>query len=212
MFQARHTSGERGRCGEPQRHGLVSFAISPIHTRGGCQRNAYRYSFHVTNFGDAPLFYNLTTVAQTEGVTQADGRTFMSGAPKALDAVTTETTDALVPRHDLNGSGQCDSHDAYLIYQAAVAGKALEANRSDVSFRYNTNGDETVDGADVQAYLNALVGLDSNANLDAKVVEVKAGTTQTIDVAVTLADTDKAYFQDNYPNGGLWRASPSSPP
>jgi len=88
-----------------------------------------------------PLFYHLTTVAQTEGVTQADGRTFMSGAPKALDAVTTETTDALV-------------------------------------------------------------GLDSNANLDAKVVEGKAGTTQTIDVAVTLADTDKAYFQDNYPNGG----------
>lgn len=163
---------------------------------------SYRYAFHVTNFGDTPLYYTLTTVAQTEGVTQADGRTFMSGAPKALDAVTTERTDALVPRHDLNGSGQCDSNDAYLLYQAAVAGKAQDANWSDVSFRYNTNGDETVDQADVQAYLNALVDLDSDANLAAQVVEVKAGATQTIDVAVTLADTDKAYFKDNYPNGG----------
>src|SRR5699024_6475721 len=124
----------------------------------------YAFDFHVTNFGDTPLYYHLTTVAQSEDVTQADGRTFMSGAPKALDAVTTENTDALGLTHDLNGSGQCDSHDAYLIYQAAVAGKAQDANWSDVTFRYNTNGDETVDQADVQAYLNALVDLDSDAN------------------------------------------------
>lgn len=163
---------------------------------------AYSFDFHVTNFGNTPLYYHLTTVAQTEDVTQADGRTFMSGAPKALDAVTTENTDALVLTHDLNGSGQCDSHDAYLIYQAAVAGKAQDANWSDVTFRYNANGDETVDQADVQAYLNALVDLDSDANLSAKAVEVKAGATQTVHVAVTLADTDKAFFQNNYPNGG----------
>lgn len=162
----------------------------------------YDYSFHVTNFGTTPLFYDLSTVAQTEGVTQADGRTFMSGAPKALEAATAESTTALVPKFDVDGSGVCDSHDAYQVYQAAVAGQPQDANWSDVAFRYNTNGDETTDAADVQAYLNALVGLDKGADLKAQVMAVEAGSTQTVHVTVTLAEADKAFFQDNYPNGG----------
>lgn len=162
----------------------------------------YEFEFQVTNFGTNTLYYDLNTVAQTEGVTQADGHTFMSGTPKALDAATAETTTALVPKHDVDNNGQCNSHDAYQIYQAGVAGQPQDANWADVTFRYNTNGDESVDQGDVQAYLNALVGLDSKADLKAQVLAVDAGSTQTVQVAVTLAETDKAYFKDNYPNGG----------
>lgn len=162
----------------------------------------YEFEFEITNFGDTTLYYDLSTVAQTEGVTQADGYTFMSSTPKALDAATAETTTALVARHDVDNSGQCDSHDAYAIYQAAVAGNPQDANWTDVTFRYNTDGDESVGQADVQAYLDALVGLDSKANLSAQVMAVEAGSTQAVQVAVTLTETDKAYFQDNYPNGG----------
>ena len=161
----------------------------------------YDYQFHVTNFGQTSLFYDLNTVAQTEGVTQADGYTFMSGTPKVLEAATAESTTAMVPKYDVDGSGACNSHDAYQVYLATVLGKAKDPNWSDVSFRYNTNGDETTDAADVQAYLNALVGLEDGADLNAQVMEVKAGATQTVQVSVTLADSDKTYFQDNYPNG-----------
>ena len=162
---------------------------------------AYHYNFHVTNFGDTTLFYDLRTVAQTEGVTQADGRAFMSGAPKALDAATAQSSQAMALKHDVDNSGACDSHDAHQIYTAAVAGQAQDPNWSDVSFRYNLNGDETVDAADVQAYLNALVGLEGDGDLKAQVLAVEAGQTQTVQVSVTLAQADKDYFQANYPNG-----------
>lgn len=163
---------------------------------------AYRFDFHVHNFGDSTLFYDLNTVAQTEGVLEADGNTFMSGAPKALEAATAETTDALALTHDLDGSGACDTHDAYHLYRAAVAGAPQDQNWSDVAFRYNTNEDEATDAADVQAYLNALVGVDSPTNLSAQVMAVAPGADATVQVTVNLADADKAYLDTNYPNGG----------
>ena len=165
----------------------------------------YDYSFNVTNFGDTTLFYDLNTVAQTEGTNDeyADqGYLFMSHSPMALAAATSESTDAMVYTYDVTDSGVCNSHDAYWIYRAAVAGQAQDQNWTDVQFRYNTNGDETVDDADVQAYLNALVGLDSEADLSAQVMAVPAGTTKTVSVNVTLADSDRDYFTNNYPNGG----------
>ena len=163
---------------------------------------AYRFDFHIHNFGDSTLFYDLNTVAQTEGVLEADGNTFMSGAPKALEAATAETTDALALTHDLDGSGACDTHDAYQLYRAAVAGAPQDQNWSDVAFRYNTNGDEATDAADVQAYLNALVGVDSPAHLDAQVMAVAPGADATVQVTVNLADADKTSLDTNYPNGG----------
>lgn len=162
---------------------------------------AYNYSFQVHNFGDETLYYGLNTVAQTEGVNVVEGVNFMSSTPKALGAATAESASAMVYTHDIDGSGTCGSHDAYWIYQA-VSGQAQDENWTDVAFRYNTTGDETVTQDDVQAYLNALVGLESEADLEAQVLEVKAQETQTVNVSVNLSDDDRSYFAAYYPNGG----------
>lgn len=161
----------------------------------------YNYSFQVHNFGDETLYYGLNTVAQTEGVNVVEGVNFMSSTPKALGAATAETASAMVYTHDVNGSSVCDSHDAYWIYQA-VSGRALDENWTDVAFRYNTTADEEVTEDDVQAYLDALVGLESEADLEAQVLEVKAGETQTVNVSVNLSEDDRSYFAAYYPNGG----------
>ena len=162
---------------------------------------AYNYSFQVHNFGDETLYYGLNTVAQTEGVNTVQGVNFMSSTPKALGAATAETASAMVYTHDVNSSGACDSHDAYWIYQA-VSGEAQDGNWTDVAFRYNTTSDEEVTEDDVQAYLNALVGLESEADLEDQVLEVKAGETQTVNVSVSLSEDDRSYFATYYPNGG----------
>lgn len=163
----------------------------------------YDFSFNVTNFGDTTLFYDLNTVAQTEGVIDdaTTGYKFMSSTPEALAAATAEDSTALVPKYDVTNNGVCDSHDAYWIYRAAVAGQAQDSNWTDVEFRYDTNGDDVVTDADVQAYLDALVGL-GDTDLSTSVMAVDAGTTQTVNVNVTLTDSDKEYFATNYPNGG----------
>ena len=161
----------------------------------------YTYSFQVHNFGDETLYYGLNTVAQTEGVNTVQGVNFMSSTPKALGAATAETASAMVYTHDVNGSSVCDSYDAYWIYQA-VSGRALDENWTDVAFRYNTTADEEVTEDDVQAYLDALVGLESEADLEAQVLEVKAGETQTVNVSVNLSEDDRSYFAAYYPNGG----------
>ena len=161
----------------------------------------YTYSFQVHNFGDKTLYYALDTVAQTEGVNVVEGVNFMSGTPKALGAATAESASAMVYTHDVDGSGTCGSHDAYRIYQA-VSGQAQDENWTDVAFRYNTTGDEAVTTDDVQAYLNALVGLESEADLEAQVLEVKAQETQTVNVSVNLSEDDRSYFAAYYPNGG----------
>lgn len=162
---------------------------------------AYNYSFQVHNFGDETLYYGLNTVAQTEGVNTVQGVNFMSSTPKALGAATAETASAMVYTHDVNGSSVCDSYDAYWIYQA-VSGRALDESWTDVAFRYNTTAGEEVTEDDVQAYLDALVGLESEADLEAQVLEVKAGETQTVNVSVNLSEDDRSYFAAYYPNGG----------
>lgn len=165
---------------------------------------SYSYSFNVNNFGSQPLFYTMNTVAQTEEVDTAYadyGYYFMAGAPRALAAATGESTDAMALTYDVNDSGAADSHDAYLIYQAAVKGNPEDENWQDVSFRYNTDGNETVDADDVQAYLDALVGNDSPADLTEEVMMVAAGETATVNVSVTLDGSDKSYFDTYYKNG-----------
>ena len=69
-------------------------------------------------------------------------------------------------------------------------------------FPPNTTADEEVTEDDVQAYLDALVGLESEADLEAQVLEVKAGETQTVNVSVNLSEDDRSYFAAYYPNGG----------
>ena len=165
----------------------------------------YDYTFNVKNFGTETLFYRLNTTAQTEGVVSygygGDGYDFMSGTPEALEAATTTTGNAMVLTHDVDGNGAVGSNDAYWIYQT-VMGAPMDENWNNVSFRYDVDGNEAVDTDDVQAYLDALVGNESAADLTDTVLAVEGGKTAEVSVNVTLSDNDKAYLDFYYSNGG----------
>ena len=158
----------------------------------------YDYYFRVHNFGSETLYYRLDTVTQTEGVTtfeQYPGRYFMSGIPESLRARTEELSDDLLYTYDISGDGVTDAYDAYLLSQK----KGLA---EDNAFRYDVDGDEESDMDDVQAYLDALVGLQSEAELDDQVLQVKAGDTAKVRVKVRLYSQAMEWLDTNYPNGG----------
>lgn len=166
---------------------------------------SYSFTFQVNNFDTRDLFYDLSTNAQTEGVNTdyADlGYYFMSSTPLNLAAQTSESSDALVLTYDVDGSGATGSHDAWWIYQAAVAGEPLDENWQEQAFRYDVDGNETANADDVQAYLDALVGNESPADLDATVLRVAAGETVDVTVDIALTAEDISYFETYYPNGG----------
>ena len=161
----------------------------------------FSYSFQVHNFGNDNLYYHLNTIVQTEDFTTSEmhpDRYFMSGTPTALGASSAESSNNLVFTHDLSGNGVTDAYDAYLVY---LQTQKLTAKENE-QFRYDLNGDEAITAEDVQAYLNALVGLDSEAELSEKVLKVKPGKTATVNVSIKLTKSDKEYFNTYYPNGG----------
>jgi uncharacterized protein YjdB/subtilisin family serine protease len=161
----------------------------------------YDFTYQVTNFGDDELYYALDTTVQTEGVNtdyEEYGYDFMSSTPYALDADTTEESDALVYTYDINEDTLRDSHDAFLINQA-VTGNTDDSWKSN-SFRYDLNGDDGAYEDDVYLYLNALVG-NEEADLDAQVLKVEAGETVDVAVSVSLNESAREYIHTYYENG-----------
>ena len=161
----------------------------------------YEFTFTVTNFGDGTLYYELNTVVQTEDVVTYEayeGQYFMSGTPAGLGAATTESSDGLVLVYDVNNSGAANVRDAYEIYLAVMGSEVEESE----SFRYDVNGDEVNDGADVQSYLDALVGNASEADLNKSALKVESGASVDVDVRIELTEEDKAFFETYYVNGG----------
>ncbi len=161
----------------------------------------YSFNFNVHNFGESAAYYRLDTNAQTEGYVQEYGVYFMSGTPEALNAETAETAADMVLTHDLNDDGAANSYDAYLLYRASVKGQEMTGWEEE-AFRYDVNGDEAVAAEDVQAYLNALVGNASEADLKDEVLKVDAGKTAQVTVNVKLAESDRTYLDTYYVNGG----------
>lgn len=161
----------------------------------------YTYTFQVNNFGDEILYYYLDTVVQTEGVKTYEehpDRFFMSGQPESLDAKTSESSKNLVITHDISQNGLINAYDVYLLYQQTQNQKFKENEL----FRSDMTGDGQVDMDDVQDYLNALVGLESEGNLEEKVLKVKPGKTADVKVTVTLKKNAKEFLDTYYPNGG----------
>ena len=161
---------------------------------------SYAFAFDVNNFGENRAFYALSTVAQTEGVAAYGDIYFMSGTPVALGAETAEDSGALVLTHDVDDDTDTDSHDAYLIYQAAT-GNGAQGWESE-SFRYDTTRDDGVAADDVQAYLDALVGNESVADLADESLCVMPGETAQVTVTVELDSDSRAYLDAYFPNGG----------
>ena len=161
---------------------------------------AYSYSFNVHNFGESKSFYDLATVIQTEGVDAYEGGYyFMGGVPMALPGTTSADSANLVLTHDVDDNAVTNSHDAYIIYQATVDNK-LDSYVSE-EFRYDTDCNDTVNTDDVQAYLDALVGNASAADLADESLCVAAGETAAVSVSIALADDSKAFMDTYFPNG-----------
>ena len=162
----------------------------------------FAFDYQVNNFGSDTLYYRLNTQVQTEDYMTVEGYEgiyFMSGTPRLLEALTAETSDHLVLTYDVSGDGEVDAYDAYLVYLAATG--ATDGWQSE-TFRYDLNGDEAVTTDDVQAYLDALVGLNTDVDLNDQVLRVEAGEQVTVSVTIDLADADKEYLDTYYTNGG----------
>ena len=165
------------------------------------KNGAYEFTFDVHNFGEDKNYYSVNTVTQSEGVLDyGEGLCFMSSTPVALSAETAESSDALVLTHDVDDDTDTDSHDAYLIYQAAI-GNGAEGWKSE-SFRYDTTCNDEVAFDDVQAYLDALVGNESVADLADESLCVAGGETAEVSVTVELTEDGKNYLDTYYTNGG----------
>ena len=161
----------------------------------------YDFTYRVHNFGNETLYYRLDTVVQTEGYTTLEAypdQYFMSGLPKELKGSTSETSNNLVLTYDVSGDGVTDAYDAYLVYLQTQESAAAGGD----AFRYDLDGDDATTMDDVQAYLNALVGLESEADLDEQVLKVEAGETAKVKVKIRLTSGDKKYLDTYYPNGG----------
>lgn len=158
----------------------------------------YNYTFNVKNFGDSVIYYSLDTTVQTEGVDVFADYNFISSTPVVLDAVTSENSDSMVLTYDYNADKKANVLDAYALYTLVKAEKTVSGAEF---FRYNVDNDEDMDKDDVQAYLNALVGKENSADLNDKVLEVKAGETAKVSVNVNVSDTGKAYMDENFENG-----------
>lgn len=168
---------------------------------------SYQFSYQVHNFGVETLYYRLNTTAQTEEFTTLEdhpGLYFMAGTPRFLSADTKENSDHLFYTHDLSHNGTTDAYDAYLVYQQVQKDAQVDVvtTAGNDLFRYDVNKDEAVTEDDVQAYLDALVGLVSKADLKDQVLQVPAGENVQVDVSVELSGVDKAFFNVYYPNGG----------
>lgn len=163
---------------------------------------AYSYAFNVTNFSEEALYYTLSTTSQTEGVMYDEytGKNFMSMTPVALAATTAETSDNMVAVADFNDNGVTDTADARQLYLKTLDAKKL-AEASD-AFRYDVNKNDAVDKADVQAYLDTLVGKQvEKVDLTEEVLKVAAGETAAINVSVNVAAEGKNYMDTNFENG-----------
>lgn len=160
----------------------------------------YGFTYHVNNFGDQTIYYDLNTTVQTEEAhyDEETEKEFMALAPYALQGITSEVSDHLIYTYDYDENNQTDSHDAREVY---IQVKNQTVAETGETFRYEVDADEDTDFDDVQAYLDALVGKDSEAKLDDQILKVEAG--ETVDVAVTISLTkdDKAYLDTHYENG-----------
>ncbi|MBO5461581.1 MAG: S8 family serine peptidase [Ruminococcus sp.] len=160
---------------------------------------SYHYEFNVHNYGDETSYYELNTNAQTESFFEKDGNKFLGGGIVDLDAVISETSDALVKTLDYNEDSRINTKDARYLYK-----KVLNEKLTDLAerFRYDLNQDEAADTKDVQLYLDALVEKeDINVDMTQEILKVDPNEVVSVSVSVDLTETGKEYLDTNFENG-----------
>lgn len=160
----------------------------------------YTYEFEITNTSDKDLKYRMHTTVQSEGVKhdESSNEDFISMTPVALDAdVTMKTKEDAMYIYDYHEDGEVNTADARWLYKEIKNGHQFNA---DEAIYYDVNGDDTVNEDDVQALLDALVGL-NEIDLNKQYLKVAANETKTVSVEIKLHDTAKNYMDDNFENG-----------
>lgn len=160
----------------------------------------YTYEFEVTNTSDKDLKYRMHTSLQSEGVKhdEASNEDFISMTPVALDADITMKSDKDVSYiYDFNEDGAVDTADARWLYNEIKNARQFSA---DETIYYDVNGDDTINEEDVQALLDAFVGL-NDLDLSKQYLRVAANETKTVSVEIKLKDSAKEYMDENFENG-----------
>ena len=157
---------------------------------------SYTYDFNVVNFGDETLYYSVDTTSQTEGVLDY-GITFMSTTPVALPATTTETSANMVGTYDYNADKESNTADARLLYLSLLAGETFDETGA---VRYDLDGNDAIEMADVQTYLDALVGI-GEVDAAQQTLVVEAGETATVTVSIDVTAAGKEYMDTYFENG-----------
>ncbi len=162
---------------------------------------SYSYSFDVVNFGDTTLYYDVDTSVQTENYVEYDGVEYMSSTPVNLDADTSASGSALVYTYDYNEDGTANSHDARQAYLLVQNGESVSEEET---FHYDLTGDDSLGEADIQAYLDALVGKtdsDEEVDLSEQTVCVRAGETAAVSVTVQVSSESMDWMDEHFENG-----------
>ena len=152
----------------------------------------YRFSFQMNNLTDRPQTYTLDGQVLTDQFVMIDGLKFMSETSRMLDAsVTFSMANGQLPmQYDYNGDGVTDLDDVQAFLDGVNGLAAVKEG-------YDLTADGVVDTADVQK----LYELISDGFAALSVVEVPANGSVTVYATVTLTSEDKAYMDENYPNG-----------
>lgn len=152
----------------------------------------YRFSFQMNNLTAEPQTYTLDGQALTDQFVMIDGLKFMSETSRLLDAsVTFSMANGQLPmQYDYNGDGATDLDDVQAFLNGVNGLAAVKEG-------YDLTADGVVDTADVQK----LYELISDGFTALSVVEVPANGAVTVYATVTLTSEDKAYMDENYPNG-----------
>ncbi len=156
---------------------------------------SYSYTFDVVNFGDNALYYDIFTSIQTEDYAEYEDGLYMASLPVSLSGATSASGSSVILTYDYDESGLVHSHDARELYLTMDS-----VDLANEMFRYDLTGNDGVEEADVQAYLDALVG-NNDFDLDAQVFCVKAGETESVRISVQVSDSGKAWMDTYYPNG-----------
>lgn len=152
----------------------------------------YSFSFTMNNLSDRAQSYLLDASALTDQFTVINGLKFMSETSRPLGAAAkfSVADKALDTAYDYDGNGTVELADVQAFLDA-LNGLA------EVNAAYDLNEDGALDTADAQLLYERITG----GYEPQQTVTVPANGSVTVQVVLTLTDADKAYMDENYPNG-----------
>ena len=155
----------------------------------------YTFSFKLNNLTDTAQTYDLAAELMTDQVAEdEDGTKYMSETSRRLSGDVTFSIGGkrLDKSYDVNGDGTVNLRDVQYLLDGV---NGVETLADDAADRWDLNSDGVLDTADVQLLYQRISQRVTTG------VTVPAYASVEVDVLVSLSDEDKAYMDENYPNG-----------